>query len=202
MLVKQWSYGDKIVHLDRPEWGAGVISAALPDKHDGRACQRVTVRFERAGVKTLSTAIANLIPAEDAPRLQVAEMTSSEDPLMGPSAAAAAKEVMTRLPDAATDPFVTPQTRLKAAFQLYRYSDQGAGLLDWAATQSGLKDPMTRFSRHELEDLYRRFCNARDEQLRKILTELRRADPLSVASLLKAAPKGVQQVLKRFDTRR
>lgn len=203
MLLKQWSFGDKVVHLDRPEWGVGIINSATADSHEGKPCQRVTVRFDRAGVKTLSTGIANLVPAEDAPKLHAAEHDNAHnDSILGPSQQAAAKEVMLKLPDVATDPFTTPLARLKATLALFRYSEHGGSLIDWAAAQSGLKDPMTRFNRHELEDLYRRFVVNRDEHLKKVVLELKKVDPFALNALMKQAPRSAQNVLKRFDALR
>ncbi len=203
MLLKQWSYGDKVVHLDRPEWGVGVINTVTADSHEGKACQRVTVRFDRAGVKTLSTGIANLIPADDAPKIHTLEPgTDEHDPLLGDRGAVAAREVMMKLPDVATDPFTTPTARLKATLNLYRYSEQGGSLIDWAAAQSGLRDPMTRFNRHELEDLFRRFAQVRDEHLRKVVLEVKKTDPSAIALLMKQAPRSAMNAMKRFDNMR
>lgn len=200
MLLKQWSFGDKVVHLDRPEWGVGVVSGAQADRHEGKDCQRLTIRFDRAGIKTLSSALANLVPAADAPAIH-AEAPANEDPLLTghqPSA----KEVMLRLPEPATDPFSTPKARLAASAALYRYNEHGGSLLDWAATQSGLKDPMTRFSRHELEDLFKRWVMFRDEQLKKAYFDARKNDPACIAGVINAAPRAAQQVLRRLDSRR
>ncbi|MBA4028930.1 MAG: hypothetical protein C0475_07315 [Planctomyces sp.] len=245
-LVKQWSFGDKVVHLDRPEWGVGTVNSATNDTVEGRACQRLTVRFERAGVKNLNTGFANLVPASDAPKLLVEEVeagvglfdddrfsgASPHGGALGRGARSAAgdggggaggngggmggggfgaglgrphtvaRDVMTRLPDACTDPFSTPASRLAATINLYRYTEHGASLLDWAAAQSGLRDPLTRFSRHELEDLYRRFMVVRDDHMKKVSGEARRADAAEFSRLAKAAPRAAQQVLRRFDTLR
>lgn len=200
MLLKTWSFGDKIVHLDRPEWGTGVISTVAPERHEGKDCQRITVRFERAGIKTLNTALANLVPAGDAPAIH-AEAPETEDPLASTNTASA-KEVMLKLPEAATDPFSTPRARLAGSIAMYRYNEHGGSLLDWASVQSGLKDPMTRFSRHELEDLFKRWVMFRDEQLRKAYFDAKKNDPACIEPLIKDAPPGAQQMLRRLDTRR
>lgn len=200
MLLKLWSFGDRVVHADRPEWGAGVVSAVNPDRHEGKDCQRLTVRFERAGIKNLSTALANLIPAADAPAIH-SEPPSTDDPLAA-SNATNVKDVMLRLPDAATDPFTTPRARLAATIAMYRYNEHGGSLLDWASVQSGLKDPMTRFSRHELEDLFKRWVQLRDEQLKKAVFDCKKNDPACIAELSKDAPRSALHLLKRLDTRR
>ncbi|MCE2654729.1 MAG: DUF3553 domain-containing protein [Phycisphaerales bacterium] len=200
MLLKQWTFGDRVVHLDRPEWGVGVISGAVNEPYEGKPAQRLTIRFDRAGVKTITSALANLVPADEAPRIQ-AEPPPADDPLMQ-HMAGNVKEVMLRLPDACTDPFSGPVQRLKATLLLFRYSEHGGALLDWAAVQTGLRDPMTRFSRHELEDLYRRFVFVRDEHLKKLIMEVKKNDPLALRELTRTAPKNAQQVLRRFDSAR
>lgn len=200
MLLKQWSFGDRVVHMDRPEWGVGVVASTAPDRHEGRDCQRLTIRFDRAGMKTLSTALANLVPAEDAPAIH-AEAAAPGDPLLG-GGAAQLKDIMLRLPDAATDPFSTPKARLAATLAMFRFSEHGSSLLDWAAAQSGLKDPMTRFNRHELEDWFKRWIMFRDEQLKKALFDARKNDPACIPELARTAPKAAANMLKRLDTRR
>src|SRR5215475_864002 len=102
---------------------------------------------------------------------------------------------MSRLPDATTDPFTPLSARLKATIDLYRFTDSGGSLLDWAAAQSRLKDPLSRFSRHELEQLFRRFAFVRDEHLKKL-------DAPTLQQMLRAAPSSVQQALKRLDVGR
>lgn len=204
MLVKQWSFGDRVVHSSRPEWGVGTITSAQPDMQEGKSCQRLTIRFERAGLKTLTTAHADLRPeSEGLPTM------AANGPSGGhggdPFAAAAekdAKTIMTRLPDAATDPFVTARARVKASLELYRFSAEGGSLIDWAAMQSGLKDPMTRFNRHELEEMFRRFVQIRDEHLKRLAFDLKKSDPALLGEMVRTAPRAAQQLLKRLDLMR
>lgn len=206
MLVKQWSFGDRVVHAAKPEWGTGTVTSAQPDVHEGKTCQRLSIRFDRVGIKTINTALADLRPEADAPLLAPAvdhPAGGGHDPFGAASAAAGdAKAVMTRLPDAATDPFSTPRARLKATFDLYRFGLEGGLLIDWAAMQSGLKDPMTRFNRHELEDLFKRFMVNRDDHLKRLALELKRTDPALLAEAVRTAPRGAQQVLRRLDLAR
>ncbi len=200
MLVKtDFGFGDKVVHLGRPEWGLGTVSQAIGDVHEGRACQRLTIRFERAGIKTLSTAIANLVPASDAPALS-AQDAGPGDPLMGREAAKNATDLMLRIPDIASDPFQPPRVRLEASIRLYRYNEHAGSLIDWAAAQSGLKDPMTRFNRHELEDLFKRWAMLRDDHLRKLVWEMKKSDPVGLSIAIRGATGKAQQLLRKFDT--
>ncbi len=209
MLTKTWSFGDKVVHLERPEWGSGIVTAVAGDSLDGRPCQRLTIRFERAGVKQLLSAIAHLVPASDAPAIHpmasnepLGHASDHDDPLKAAIAGPSAKEVMLKLPQRANDPFTTPRARLEGTLALYRYSEHGGSLLDWASAQSGLKDPMTRFNRHELEDLFKRWTMVRDDHFRKLAGELRKNDPALLADVMKSAPRSAQNALKRFDALR
>lgn len=218
--MKLWSSGDRVVHTGKPEWGTGVINTATRTTQDGKPCQLLAIRFDRAGLKTISTAFANLMPAEDAAALSAEPMfapsapsqsngdsdrhgVSKEDDfaarLTGAPGQGDIKQRMARLPDNATDPFTTPMERLKVTLALYRFQPTGGSLLDWAAMQSGMADPMSRFNRHELEKFFESFVIVRDNHLRKTLFEARKADPNATSALLKQAPPSVQQAMRRLD---
>ncbi|MDP1662621.1 MAG: DUF3553 domain-containing protein [Phycisphaerales bacterium] len=201
MLTKQFAFGDRVVHAGRPEWGTGIVSAAVPDTQEGKSCQRVTIRFERVGIKTLSTGVANLVPAEDAPAMVAAEANPA-DPFAGGGSDKSARELMLKLPDGCTDPFQPPRVRLEATARLFRFNEHGGSLIDWAAAQSGLKDPMTRFNRHELEDLFKRWVMTRDEHLKKLIWEMKKQDPVGLSLAVKGATGKAQAMMRRFDTGR
>lgn len=195
MSQRQWGIGDKVVHAGKPEWGVGEIRSAESVLSDGKPGQRLTVRFDRGGVKTLATPFADLRPADSVPRW-------TEPPANGATALEAMPELverMTSIPEPATDPFRSRRARLESTLGLYRFSGTGASLLDWAAVQSGLKDPLSRFSRHELEEFFQRFRGALDTHLKRLALEVKREDSLGLAALVRAAPPGAQQALKRLD---
>jgi hypothetical protein len=214
---QEWSFGDRVVHLAKPEWGAGVVAAAASAMHEGRPCQSLTIRFERAGLKTISTAFARLVAAESVPHLLAAEPEPAEPSANGdgkgngknaeknlldgdlPFVARDPREVMCRLPDATTDPFATSESRLKATLDLYRFTPTGASLLDWAAAQSGLADPMSRFNRHELERFFEAFVVVRDNHLKKLALDMKKSDPAGLSRWLSQAPPTAQQALRRLD---
>ncbi|HYE03160.1 MAG TPA: DUF3553 domain-containing protein [Phycisphaerales bacterium] len=202
MPAHQWSFGDRVVHAKRPEWGAGVVTAAQSIVDDGAPAQRLTIRFDRGGLKTLSTSHAELEPAAARPALGE-QAPDQADPRTdaGPGGPdpKAAEAVLTRVPEAASDPFVPLAERLRNTLALYRFTDAGGSLLDWAAAQSGLKDPLSRFNRHELELLFKKFAFARDEHLKKLVLDARRKDPAALGEALRAAPPGAQQALRRLD---
>jgi hypothetical protein len=215
--TRQWAFGDRIIHSGKPEWGSGVVTAAQGTVHEGRPCQSLTIRFDRAGVKTISTAFAKLVAASEAPILLAAAaaeapeapgaasatgMELAADPLSEPFAPRDPRQIMTRLPDAATDPFTTPLVRLRATFALYKFTPTGSSLLDWAAIQSGLADPMSRFNRHELEKFFEAFTVVRDGHLKKLVQEIKRSDPVGLSQAIAQAPAGAQHAIRRLDALR
>ncbi len=204
----EFKFGDRVVHTSRPEWGEGVVTAAAADTVEGMTCQRLTVRFDRAGLKTLSTALARLRPAtamDATPAAANGQATPGQFEAKGwldRAGAETPEVVMARLPEAATDPFATLEQRLAATLGLYRFTDQGAPLLDWAAAQTGLADPLSIFNRHQLEQYFARYATARDQHLRQLSEELRRKDPGAQERLLAAAPAGAKMALRGRQTTR
>lgn len=198
----EFKFGDRVVHASRPEWGQGVVTAAAADTVEGKSCQRLTIRFDRAGLKTLSTALAKLRPATAADATPEPSNGQAEAPKFGATGwldragAEPPEVVMARLPEAATDPFATPEQRLTATLALYRFTDQGAPLLDWAASQTGLADPLTVFNRHQLEQFFARFAHARDQHLRQMCEDLRKKDPGALDRLLAQAPPNAKAALR------
>ncbi|MBY0308614.1 MAG: DUF3553 domain-containing protein [Phycisphaerales bacterium] len=198
MLLKQWAFGDRVVHAGRPEWGVGIVAGVVAERHEGRACQKLTIRFDHAGIKTISTAHADLRPESELPMLGAVDPNPENDPLKAP-AGPSSKEIMLRLPEAATDPFSTARTRVLASVAMYRFGDHPGALLDWAVAQSGLKDPMTRFNRHELEEFFRRWVQVRDEHFREMCFHLKRTDPALLAEALKVAPPRAANMIRKID---
>lgn len=76
-----------------------------------------------------------------------------------------------QLPDALADPFLTLEQRVEAALDTFRFSLEARALIDWAIGQTGLDDPMSRYTRHELEQGFDWFCRDRDLQLKELVRE-------------------------------
>lgn len=192
-----WRVGDRIIHAGKPEWGAGEVRAAEHGLIDGRTGQRLTVRFDRAGVKTIATQYATVRAADpsarpDEPETEVEAVLDTAE-LRGR---------LVSLPEEATDPFRTRRARLQTTLALYRFTGAGASLLDWAAVVSGLKDPLSRFNRAELEQFFQRFRTNLDGHLKRLLFELKKDDPGAARELAPTAPPAAQQMLKRLDAGR
>jgi hypothetical protein len=191
------------MHAGRPEWGIGEVRAAESTVEGGVQSQRLTVRFERAGVKTLATAFADLRSAEEMPALAEHPTAANGDSdWLKQAEAANPDDVMTRVPESASDPFRTRRARLESTLALYRFTGSGSSLLDWAASQSGLKDPLTRFTRHELERSFERFRTNLDAHLKRLVFELRKEDAAALAEVSAAADPSAKQALRRADGQR
>jgi hypothetical protein len=192
MGTSNWQLGDRVIHSGRPEWGVGEVRAAEAVQQNGARSQRLTIRFERAGVKVLSTEFAELRPAGDLQSVPAAEAPEVDD-------RESLAQRLAELPGDATDPFRTRKARMEATLGLYRFAGGGAALLDWAAAQTGLKDPLSSFSRHELEGFFDRFRMNLDGHLRKLSYELKKEDPAALAVLAAKATPEARQALKRAD---
>jgi hypothetical protein len=197
--TQTFSFGDHVVHAGKPEWGAGQVLSALAVTEDGKAGQRLKIRFDRAGLKTISTVHADIRPA-DAPALSPeaeADAAAAEDDLAAAALQRDPEQVFTALPEATRDPFRSLEARIQATIDLYRFEPTGASLIDWAAAQSGLADPMVRFNRHELEQFFARFARARDEHLKKLLLEARRGAPAAYQKILRDPPRNAAALVRR-----
>jgi hypothetical protein len=194
--------GDRVIHATKPDWGTGHVLSAKPDPENGPQSQKLQVRFQHAGMKTLCTAFASLRP--------VSENGHASNPPAGPQAHQAPTttnldenptQTMAALPAAATDPFAIAPQRLAATLDLYRFTGEGGSLIEWATLQSGLADPLTRFSRHDLEEFFSRYAIHRDRQLAKVSQENMKTDPKALAPIVSAAPPAARDALRRINRR-
>lgn len=200
-MSHDWKTGDRVVHTGRPEWGIGEVINAVSQVRQGQRSQRLTVRFEIAGIKQLSTEFAQIKAAAEMSYLD-SHVRERSGGLATELEAVAVKEVMTRLPEEATDPFRSLEARLKVTLDLYRFVPSGGSLFDWACQQSGLKDPLTRFNRHELEQYFERFRHELDSHLKNLAPDARKENPAAFEKLASQAPADALAALRRIANRR
>ena len=201
----RYEYGQRVRHVRRPEWGIGVIIKTEDITAGGRETQRVTVRFPNGGLKALSTSHAQLelVQAQEEMDLSYNTPTFAELDRMGqsgwlnPLAQRKITEVMSSLPMALKDPFVSLKRRLTLTLDLYRFNRNGRSLVDWAVAQTGLADPLTRFNRTELEMHFDRWAKERDDHLHRLLQDARK-DPTLLNGLLESAPSAGRQAVHRL----
>ena len=210
MSSRKFEYGDRVRHARRPEWGIGSIVKAEEMTLDDRQAQRVSVRFPNAGLKTIITAHAELqlVNANNGPETDGAHThplggwdKMKESDWLGEVAQRKVVEVMTSIAPEARDPFMPSEKRLEACLDLYRFDRTGRSLIDWATAQSGLADPLSRFTRHELEELFDRWAAQRDEHMGRLLQEVK-IGPDVVAKLVESAPPGARDAVRRLTAAR
>ena len=205
MSQHDYQPGDRVRHEQRPEWGVGSVNKAEPCTTNGRPAQRLSVRFPNAGLKVLNTAHAPLARAGEADEHDTAQPVVALDRLnesgwLGSVAKRKVDEVMCALPLDARDPFLGLEKRVSFTLDLYRFDRAGRSLIDWAVAQSGLEDPLSRFTRQELEQMFDRWATERDNHLARLLHEA--ADQQWLDRVLASAPPQARGVVRRLSAAR
>ncbi len=209
MSTRKFEFGDRVRHTKRPEWGIGSIVKTEHLSVNGQDAQRVAVRFPNAGLKTISTAHAELEVMTDAiagpPDVDEHPLAGwdkmSESDWLGEVAQRKVHEAMVSLSEAVRDPFNSLSHRLRACLDLFRFDRTGASLLDWAVAQSGLDDPLSRFTRHELEVFFDQWAGNRTEHLQLLLGQAR-GDRQLVEKLVAAANPAARESVRRLTVER
>jgi hypothetical protein len=203
MTAIAFKMGDKVRSSKRPEWGEGSVMKLEAITFQGKTDQRIFVRFAAVGMKTLLASAADLIPADGSgddvltaihrPTTLTDVEKAKEGGWLGEIDRRGPEAVMTSLPPAATDPFLSLRKRLENTIGLYRFDGK---LIDWAVAQSGVTDPMTRFNRNQLEQFWQRWKFALDAHLISLLGEARRDPDALQAAMAKATPAAQRAVQK------
>jgi hypothetical protein len=117
------------------------------------------------------------------------------------------EETLISLPADVRDPFNSMSKRMNLMLSLYRFDRTGRGLIDWAVAQTGLDDPLSRFTRQDLEQKFDRWAYERDTYLSKLLQEVRNAgngstEQTVLNGALKSAPQAAQDIVRRLTAGR
>lgn len=106
---------------------------------------------------------------------------------------------LSRLPEATKDAFSTPLQRLEATLETFRWSTEARSLIDWAIAQSGMDDPMSHYTRHELEDAFHRFSRERESHMKDLVRQIKRNNdqPYLMALQQKIENKDAKAALKK-----
>lgn len=180
--------GEIVVHPRRPEWGDGVIDQAMTITHEGKPAQRLIVRFANHGQVTINTGVAPLlrkeavvpmrdhstIVSETSSRLALAAKEKSAGGWLDSLGEKRNGKELYSLPEAMTDPFASLSKRLQATLDSYRFSTEPRSLIDWGVVQTGLNDPLSKYTRHDLEQAFPRFARDRDQHLVELVRQIKR----------------------------
>lgn len=203
----RFEFGDRVRHAKRPEWGVGSVIRTEETSINGTPAQRVAIRFPNAGLKRLVSTQAELEKVQADHTDEAALESSSGSRLeawdkmeqsewLGPLARRKIEETMISLPESSCDPFASLDRQLSATLHLYRFDRSGRGLIDWAVAQSGLKDPLSRFTRQELEQLFDRWALNRDAHLGRLLASARYESGV-VDNAVRSAPPHAKEAVRR-----
>jgi len=204
MQTTSYKIGQRVRHGKRHEWGTGSIIKIEVITREGRPDRRIWIRFPNVGEKTVLASMAELehVEGETASAAGASGPTladlhaQSDGGWLGQISKHKPEHIMMALPDAVTDPFLPLRRRLQNALALYRF-DSGPRLIEWAVAQSGLNDPLSQFSRHDLEGFFQRWRFALDAQLGRLLQEARR-EPGVLDEALKGAPPAAAATVRKL----
>lgn len=197
--------GDAVVHPRRPEWGAGRVDQATRIEYEGVTAQRLVVTFEHHGRVTINTAVAPLLPKGNHSQMSTTTTRGYSNRATGGGwldtlgEKAPHGSELWRLPEAMVDPFISIAKRLTATLESYRFSTEPRSLIDWAVAQTGLSDPLSKYTRHELEQGFQRFARDRELHLVELVRNMKRQNMLGVlnAALQTAAVPAARNALQK-----
>lgn len=196
----QLQRGDVVIHPRRPEWGRGVVKEASRITYRGAPAQRVAVQFPNKGRVVINTAVAPLLPDQGGPEPAAEPETRSSSSTRFTSNQTTPRTMthqsstahtdagwldeleqkrrrgpaaLAELPEAMTDPFLSLRRRLHATLESFRFSLEPRSLIDWAVAQTGLDDPLSQYTRHELEEAFAQFRRQRDQHLQSLVRAIK-----------------------------
>ncbi|MFP4145772.1 MAG: DUF3553 domain-containing protein [Phycisphaeraceae bacterium] len=202
----RYQRGDVVYHARRPEWGQGVVRNASSITHQGQSAQRLAVDFSHRGRMTLNTAVAPLTTRqEDRTTMNPAgRSTTAGGGWLAELERATnnSSHELWNLPEALTDPFASPAKRLEATLDTYRFDTSPRSLIEWAVMQTGLEDPLSKYTRPELEQAFPRFARDRDAHLQQLVRQLKRSDRSRLDAILQqtrqpAAKNALSKAMRR-----
>lgn len=173
--------GDLVYHPRRPEWGQGVVRDASPIQHEGVHAQRLAVDFSNKGRVVINTAVAPLTTRGSHSNMSMSHTMTKSHAGQGwlseleQATGNGAKHELWSLPDGMTDPFASLTKRLEATLESYRFDTSARSLIDWAVVQTRLDDPLSKYTRHELEQAFPRFARDRDQHLGQLVKQIKRS---------------------------
>ncbi len=176
----KWSIGDKLLNPARPDWGVGIVTSVAPHVAQGKQGQRLGIRFDGAGLKTVSTVIINLQPAS-APDSKA----PNSDPIAD----------LTALPPNVQDQRAPQSQRLTDALTWYRFREGDRAAMDWAILRLGVADPLSQLSREQLHEAREGFFRRLDHHVRELARDVSKKDPAAFNEILQGASPPVRAFL-------
>lgn len=172
--------GQSVQLASRLDWGVGRVLRVIALMQNGSPVHRVEVQFS-TGTRQLVTPPARLIAPTPEPQREAGWLDSIGGRTLDDRLRAVPTDVLLVLG--------APTARLAAVLPLYEYGDDPASLMRWAGRQTQLGDPLSKWSRDELQVAFQHFCNERDAHLRAMGALVRQS----------GGPEALQSVLTALD---
>jgi hypothetical protein len=169
LTISKELIGRTVRCVARPEWGNGNVLTIKPATMNGRPVHRVSIQFA-TGHRVLMVPPAILIGPE--------ALSEPEIPAtwIETIAGRTPDDRLRLVPASATEVLGSPTARVAALAPYYEIDpDDEKALLRWARGQSGIPDPLVRWTRDELQSAFRAFCTERDDHLRGLLATAKQA---------------------------
>ncbi|MBW7905167.1 MAG: DUF3553 domain-containing protein [Phycisphaerae bacterium] len=164
LVIEPSLVGSKVRVLARPDWGAGTVVSLSR----ATGVHRVTIDFPVVGRRVVVVPPARLGPPEAGPVRQAGWLDSL--------AGATADQRLRQLPADVEQVLGTPAQRLAAVLPWYGFDAEEHGLVRWARALVRASDPLSVWSRDELEAAFAAFCRERDAHLRGVAALLRQQE--------------------------
>lgn len=178
--------GREVQNAAKLDWGVGKVLRVQRIQTGGGPAHRVTVHF-KVGTRTVQVPPARLIDPEAEPTRKKGWL----DTIGGSTL----DDTLRRVPEDVARFLGSPEQRFTVLLPLFAVDpEDGKALAEWARRQTRVADPLTQWSRDELDAAFGDYCVDRDSTLRNVTALVRQqSGPGRVRELLADAPGDVRR---------
>jgi hypothetical protein len=155
--VEELNLGMSVRVAAKQEWGVGRVTRIQRQAHDGGATYRVYVQFHM-GQKVLTAPPAKFVTPDDLSSAAVNRDAGWLDKLAGQTL----DDRLAALPESITLFLGSPVHKLIEIAKLFEFDGDDKSLARWARMQTGSPDPLTTWTRDELQAAWEKFSVARE----------------------------------------
>jgi hypothetical protein len=194
LLITPQLVGQTVRSATRPDWGNGKVLQVKPIQNDGQSAHRVQVHFERTGLRWIIAPPARLVSPTAEP-----ERAAGWIEQMGKSSL---DDRLRAIPAEVVDMLGTPRQRLAALVPLFAVTNEPRSLMRWAIDQTGVTDPLSHWSRDELQIALADFCVDRDSHFRNVAALIQiKEGPEALRAVIDEVPADIRAAIKEAMSR-
>lgn len=180
--------GQRVCNPNRPEWGTGEVLRVQRTQVNGQTVHRVSVQFA-TGHRQIVIPPGRLAYPEE----EVTREAGWLDSISGRTV----DDRLAQVPEALREMLALPADMLRAVAPLFAYTAEPDSLQTWARRQTGVADPLTHWSRDELQKAFEVFCRERDAFFRVTAAKfVKHASLPELHAALEAFPPAVQEGMR------